>query len=263
MTALRHFLLAIQYFTRIPITGSLATWVGFSPELLSKSAGHFPGVGFLVGSLSALSLWGSDFLFPDSPFLIVFISLLVSILITGAFHEDGLADVADGLGGSLERDRALEIMKDSRLGTFGTLALILILGIKVSVLSSLLSHSLLATLLTLVLAHVLSRFLPLITIQLLAPLTDRSDSKSKPLIETMPRQTSFTGVIWVLIVFTGISMLHPLTAWGGGLLFAIISYGMITAYFQKRLQGFTGDCLGATQQITEVSFYLGTLACLS
>ena len=127
---IRHYLLAIQFFTRIPVTGRLADWVGFSPAMLRASAAHFPGVGWLVGALvagfTALLLAG----LPDggySPLVAAVWGTAFGVLITGAFHEDGLADVADGLGGTQDRERALIIMKDSRVGAFGAIAVCLVL----------------------------------------------------------------------------------------------------------------------------------------
>ncbi|RYF36676.1 MAG: adenosylcobinamide-GDP ribazoletransferase, partial [Comamonadaceae bacterium] len=130
----REFLLALQFFTRIPVTGRLADWVGYSPELLRASAAHFPGVGLLVGLGAALAYGLLITVLPDSlfsPLLAAALSTAVTVLLTGGFHEDGLADVADGLGGSHERDCALEIMKDSRVGAFGAMALVLALLAKV------------------------------------------------------------------------------------------------------------------------------------
>ena len=102
----RHYLLSLQFFTRIPVTGRLAEWVGFSPAMLRASAGHFPGVGWLVGGLLAGLSWLLLILLPDSvmtPLVVAAFGTAAGVLLTGAFHEDGLADVADGLGGSLDR----------------------------------------------------------------------------------------------------------------------------------------------------------------
>jgi adenosylcobinamide-GDP ribazoletransferase len=112
---LRHYLLAIQFFTRIPVTGRLAAWVGFSPALLRASAAHFPGVGVVVGALVAGATAVLLACLPPGPFAPLVAAVLgtvLSVMVTGAFHEDGLADVADGLGGSSDRDRALVIMND-------------------------------------------------------------------------------------------------------------------------------------------------------
>ena len=127
MQFIRHYLLALQFFTRIPVTGKLANWVGYSPAMLRASAAHFPGVGWLVGALlaglSAL-LWRVLPANTFAPLVVAALGTAMGILLTGAFHEDGLADVADGLGGSLERNRALEIMKDSRVGAVGVVGVV-------------------------------------------------------------------------------------------------------------------------------------------
>jgi len=128
--ALRHYLLAVQFFTRIPITGRLAQWVGYSPAMLRASSAHFPGVGWLVAAAAVachaalMTGLGTGLLVP---WVAAVFSTVATVLVTGGFHEDGLADVADGLGGSAERERALDIMKDSRIGAYGAMALVLAL----------------------------------------------------------------------------------------------------------------------------------------
>ena len=134
MSFIRHFLIAIQFFTRIPIDGRLADWVGFSPAMLRASAAHFPGVGWVVGGLTALVFWGLVKVLPVQPaasWVAAVLSTAFSVWLTGAFHEDGLADTADGLGGAVSRERALDIMKDSRIGSYGAIALVLALIAKV------------------------------------------------------------------------------------------------------------------------------------
>src|SRR5690606_27354366 len=129
MTALRHFLLALQFFTRIPVTGRLAAWVGFSPQMLRASTAHFPGVGWVVGGCAAAVFVVARAGLPGTAGALAtaLLSTVATVLLTGAFHEDGLADTADGLGGSAQRARALEIMKDSRIGAFGAITLVLAL----------------------------------------------------------------------------------------------------------------------------------------
>ena len=102
MNFIREFLLAVQFFTRIPVTGALAEWVGFSPAMLRASAAHFPGVGWLVGAVVAGITWALLALLPPGPYAPLVAAVLgtaAGVWLTGAFHEDGLADVADGLGG--------------------------------------------------------------------------------------------------------------------------------------------------------------------
>src|SRR3954471_2245926 len=134
----REYLLAVQFFTRIPITGRLAEWVGYSPELLRASAGHFPGVGILAGPFAAAMYALVQAMLPDTtftPLVAAALSTAATVLLTGGFHEDGLADTADGLGGGHDREHALQIMKDSRVGAFGAMALVLAVLAKVSLLA--------------------------------------------------------------------------------------------------------------------------------
>ena len=277
---LRHYLLAVQFFTRIPVTGRLAEWVGYSPALLRGSAAHFPGIGWLVGALAAGMYLVLLALLPASPFaplVAAVLSTVTSVLLTGGFHEDGLADVADGLGGSAERDRALEIMKDSRVGAFGSLALMLALLGKVALLALLGSveitlpglddASLEATLeapfdgwlvaVALFAAHVVSRGLPLLLIRLLPHVGDTASSKSKPLAEQISLPSLGAASVWVFLALALAAIALPAINLIVACSFAVIALLWMGRLFTRRLQGFTGDCLGATQQVCEIAFYLG------
>ena len=118
------FLLAVQFLTRLPVdTAKL-----YSPNRMANAIRYYPLVGGLVGGASAGVFLLADTVFPAA--LSVLFAMAAGLLITGAFHEDGLADTFDGIGGGLTRETALQIMKDSRLGTYGTLALIIALAIK-------------------------------------------------------------------------------------------------------------------------------------
>jgi adenosylcobinamide-GDP ribazoletransferase len=264
---IRHYLLAIQFFTRLPVTGALAVWVGFSPAMLRASAAHFPGVGWLVGGLVAGFTWGLLHLLPASPFAPLVAAVLgtvLGVLITGAFHEDGLADVADGLGGTQNQARALEIMKDSRVGAFGAIAMVLVLMTKVALLAllgslpSVDSYRLLCV--ALFVAHVVSRTWPLLIIRLLPHVGDTAASKSKPLADQITLGSLGVAFLWC---FSALALVQ--TAWQAINLVAVcaallasgIAFVVMWRWFARRLQGFTGDCLGATQQVCELAFYLG------
>jgi len=260
MNILRHYLLAVQFFTRIPVTGRLAEWVGFSPALLRASAAHFPGVGWLVGAMVASLSAGLFMVLPPGPFTPLVVAVLgtvAGVLITGAFHEDGLADVADGLGGSPERARALVIMKDSRVGAFGAIALVLVLLTKVSLLALIGSAQPSVMVWGLFAAHVASRSYPLLTIRTMVHVGDDAGSKSKPLAD----QIGLAGLAWALAWLVAALALVVLA--GAGVPLAVpmacatLAWLWMWRWFQRRLQGFTGDCLGATQQVCEVAFYLG------
>lgn len=271
---IRHYLLSLQFFTRIPVTGRLAGWVGYSPAMLRASAGHFPGVGWLVGALVAAFTALLLAALPEggySPLVAAVWSTAFGVLITGAFHEDGLADVFDGLGGSPQRERALIIMKDSRVGAFGAIALMLALLAKVSLLALLgsVSPALLCT--ALFLAHVVSRTWPLLLIRLMPHVGDAAGSKSKPLADQISGAALVTAFSWcflalalvlyaqnaiglIAIDLSDMALLQALVA---GLALSGVAWGLMGRWFWRRLQGFTGDCLGATQQVCELAFYLG------
>ena len=272
--ACRHYLLALQFFTRIPVTGRLADWVGFSPALLRASAGHFPGVGWLVGGLLAgftalllAALPGNLF----SPLVAAALGTALGVLVTGAFHEDGLADVFDGLGGSPDRARALVIMKDSRVGAFGAIAVMLVLFTKVALLALLGSESGMLMCVALFLAHVVSRSWPLLLIRLMPHVGDAAGSKSKPLADQISARSLLTSFLWcfsalavVLYAFSYSNLIaidvagfQLLPALMTALALSALAWGLMGRWFWRRLQGFTGDCLGATQQVCELAFYLG------
>ena len=272
--SIRHFLLAIQFFTRIPVTGRLADWVGFSPAMLRASAAHFPGVGVVVGAMvagfSAL-LWAGMPPSAFTPLVVAVLGTVLSVMVTGGFHEDGLADVADGLGGSSDRDRALVIMKDSRVGAFGVLAVVLALLAKVSLLALIGSVSLRWMLLGICAAHVVSRTWPLLLIRLMPHVGDVAGSKSKPLADQISTGSLFTAGIWCfvalapVIIACGAMDVGAVQGWDAAALLplatALLASGLALAYMGRllwrRLQGFTGDGLGATQQVCEIAFYLG------
>lgn len=260
MDPLRHYLLALQYFTRVPVTGPLAKWAGYSPRRLRASAAHFPGVGALVGLCAAGVAFGLLLVLESSPlaFLVAAAaSTVATVLLTGGLHEDGLADVADGLGGGSDRDRALAIMKDSRVGAFGALALMLALLLKVSLLALIGATSASTLGVALVLAHVVSRTWPLLVIRWLPHVGDTSRSRSKPLADHISGATLAAGFVWLLLAL-------GLTGWLQGALFllasliaSLVALLVMVRLFRRRLGGFTGDCLGATQQVCEIACYLG------
>ncbi|MDB5932105.1 MAG: cobalamin-5-phosphate synthase [Polaromonas sp.] len=269
---IRDYLLAVQFFTRIPITGSLAEWVGYSPEQLRASAAHFPGIGVPVGAVAAAVFALLQALLPDStfsPLVAAVLSTIATALLTGGFHEDGLADVADGLGGSYDRARALEIMKDSRVGAFGAMALVLALLCKVALLAILGSVEgipvaadaspfngwyVCAALWT---GHIVSRGLPLLMIWWLPHVGDTATSKSKPLADQLSPSALLIAFAWCFGALALASLALDAMNLIVGCSFAGLALLGLVRFFRRRLQGFTGDCLGCTQQVCEIAFYLG------
>lgn len=272
MNFIRHYLIALQFFTRIPVTGKLANWVGYSPAMLKASAAHFPGIGYLVGGISAAVFYLSYLALPHAnthatthatAWVAIFLSMVVSVMLTGAFHEDGLADLADGLGGHVARERSLDIMKDSRIGTYGSVALILGFLGKFSLLSLCTQINPWLTCIALFAAHVSSRFMPLWIIYSLPHVGDTPQSKSKPLAESIALSSLLIGCIWWAMAMVLVVIMMPqMTLWLAAISACIIAAWWMRRLLQRRLQGFTGDGLGATQQVCELAFYLGLLLAL-
>ena len=272
----REYLLALQFFTRIPITGPLAEWVGYNAEMLRASAGHFPGVGVLVGGMAAATYALLQTLLPETvftPLVAAALSTVLTVLLTGGFHEDGLADAADGLGGGHTRERVLEIMKDSRVGAFGAMALVLALLSKVALLAVLNSvegapegwsetpfggsYSTWYVCAALWAGHVVSRGLPLLLIYLLPHVGDTAASKSKPLADQISANSLWIAFAWCFMVLALVSNIFDAINLVVACSFSLMALLWMGRLFKRRLQGFTGDCLGATQQVCEIAFFLG------
>ena len=265
MDFFRHFLLAVQFFTRIPITGKLAAWVGYSPDMLRRSAAHFPGVGWIVGATAAAIFGATLFLFKGqaySSLVAAALSTLCSVWLTGGFHEDGLADTCDGLGGGSTREKALRIMKDSRIGSYGTLALVLALILKISLLALLGTRSALAGAAALAGAHVLSRAAQLPLMRGMAYVGEADGSKAKPLADDMSTAALAAGLLWAAPAAWLLAAVHGWGAAAAALAAMLAALAWMACLLQRRLQGFTGDALGATQQVCELALYLGLAAVL-
>jgi len=243
------FLLAVQFLTRVPIsTDRLHT-----PERLEAATRHYPLVGLLIGTVCALTFWTSHFLFPAAIALIF--AIAVGLLLTGGFHEDGLADTFDGIGGGLSRTKALEIMKDSRLGTYGTLALIVALGLKFTTLYALPALWIITGLIA---AHSISRFSSIIVIA--TSTYAREDGKAKPVASGISGAGLSIAALTILAVLVTASWILPALAILAGLAGLMAGHIGMRLFFERNLRGYTGDTLGAVQQASEIGFYLGLLA---
>lgn len=252
---LKLFLTAVQFFTRIPVPH----WVGHTPQQLDQSARYFPLVGLCVGLLAALVLYLSQLVLPLN--VSIALSMLASILLTGAFHEDGLSDFVDGMGGGYTREKILAIMKDSRVGAYGVMAIVLALLIKYLTLQALSNaHSLVFVIVALIVAHGVSRLLAVSIMLTQTYVRDDDSARAKPVAQGLGRSSFMvvvlTGVMsLVLLVWVGFGMVNIISALACALLLRLY----LGRLMFKNIGGYTGDCLGAVQQITEIGFYLGLL----
>ena len=244
------FFSAVMFFTRIPVP----TIKNYSSEHLQKSARYFSWVGLLVGLIGASVFYISQKYFSAS--LAIAFSMLATILTTGAFHEDGFADCCDAFGGGWNKEKILTIMKDSRLGTYGVIGLIGILGFKFLLLQELLIYiSVKQMLFVIIAAHSCSRLMPVIVMHLLVYVQDIDVSKSKPLANR-----KLTVIEMIIAIAGGLICFLFLPLYFLFILIPILlSTFLMANYFKKWIGGYTGDCLGTTQQICELIFYFGVV----
>jgi adenosylcobinamide-GDP ribazoletransferase len=241
----RLFLIAMQFLTRLPAPRDLET----NEEELGRAAMFFPLVGMLVGGGGALLHVALLHLLPPST--CVLLVLVYASFITNAFHEDGLADAVDGFGGGWTRERVLEIMRDSRIGTFGALALIFLVLAKYNLLTALEPSSVWRWL---IVAHIAARWTAL-PLCLWLPYA-RAEGQGK----LVARRVGYGGV--AVATVTLLAALALLNWCAAAIAFAIVIVVVAASgwYYRRRLGGITGDCLGATNQVTEVIFYLVAVA---
>jgi adenosylcobinamide-GDP ribazoletransferase len=263
---MRGLMLALQYFTRLPLPAALARWAGFDAGLQRASLAHFPGIGLLVAAVAVGCYWAVDRVLPRSgftPLVAAVLSTAATALFTGGLHEDGLADMADGLGGGRARAAALEIMKDPRIGSFGALALLLALLGKIALLGLVGAvggwTGAAAALLG---GHVISRGLTLAIVASLPNIGSATTSKSLPVAGRIEWTGLLVAAAWSALGLALAAGLSSPVFCAAGVAAAVIALLWIRQMLARRLQGFTGDCLGAAQQLCEIAFYLGAAMAL-
>jgi adenosylcobinamide-GDP ribazoletransferase len=242
---LNIFLNALMFYTRLPCPKNLV----FSEQILNKSLRYFPLAGMIVAGIASGFLLLSLLIFPLSVSLIIMLAAV--ILLTGCIHEDGFADFFDGFGGGFKRERILEIMKDSRIGSYGATAMILLLALKYFSLADLSAGKIPLVFIS---AHGASRVFSVILVK----------SSSYARDEGKALHTRY-GVEEKSFLIAATSGLAPLLMFDYRfvliyMLLGVTLFGAFRQYLHRKIGGFTGDTLGALQQFTEVLFYLTFVA---
>lgn len=241
---LRTFLHALQFLTRLPAP----RFAEFDPDDLSRSAIWFPVVGLVIGAVVALGVWAGG---QASPWIGALAGLVLWVWITGALHLDGLGDVADGLGAShRDPDRFLDVLRDPHVGAFGVIAMALQLIAKLVLLSELPASDA-WTLVALVLIPAWARWGTQVWSLAVPPLAKGSGER-------------FSWQISKPVVAVQGLLLAALSAWAApALLGALLIVPAVALYWRRRLGGITGDCLGASVEVTETLLLLLVVAILS
>ncbi len=237
---------AMMLLTRIPVP-----WrkISNKPPNLSRSAWAYPLVGLIISFIGAFAYAVVAYL-NLSPMLAALLAVLAMVLTTGAFHEDGLADMADGIGGGMTKDKKLEIMRDSRVGTYGAVALILSIMIRVETLDT---FSYMAAILAIVAAGPLSRAMIVLALYLLPPARE----KGLGTVAGEPPQAAmitalFFGIIPLALLWSPLSILLAIIA-------SILALILVSRIAMKSVDGYTGDILGAIQQVSEAAIMIALL----
>jgi adenosylcobinamide-GDP ribazoletransferase len=252
---IKIFFTALMFYTRIPCPKN----IDHHPDYINKATRYFPLIGWIVGAISFLFYWASSFLFDTN--IAIIIALIVGVLTTGAFHEDGLADVFDGFGGGWTKERILDIMKDSRVGAYGAMAIVFLLLLKFVGL-----HNLIATkqfsnsqiLHFFITYHSLARLAAINIVFTSTYSRDDETSKVKPIAKTHSYKeivgAYFFGLAPLLfVVYFSVKFLIVLLPLALLIFFARL-------YFIKWIGGYTGDCLGAVEQMAELIIILNFVA---
>lgn len=235
------------FFTRLPLP-SLGSP---SADEMRRSATYFPLIGWIIGGVAAGVWWSAIKAFP--PLIASGLSLVSTVMLTGAMHEDGFADVCDGFGGGFTKERTLAIMQDSRVGAFGVVGLLLSLGLKwqcVAALPTALTPTILIA------AHTISRSAS-ITLMSTLDYVREGPSKARALTSKL---RSWRLALVIFLGMCPVLLLPQCYLWA--VIPVIIVRFIAARWFCSRLGGYTGDCLGAVQQISELVFLLaaGSLA---
>jgi adenosylcobinamide-GDP ribazoletransferase len=246
MNQLRIFLTAVMFYTRIPVPKS----VGYSQENMSRSTVYLPIIGLLVGAVGGGVYLLSDIFLPTG--ISVLLCMIATILLTGAFHEDSIADFCDGFGGGRDKEGILRIMKDSHIGTYGTVGLILTLGMRYLTLSNLYPGVFLAVIIA---GNAYSRFQPVLLINTSEYMRKNAENKAGGVVAELSFKTILISFIFALIPM----LFLPLWTSGFIILIELITFLLFRLYVHRKLGGYTGDVLGALQQISEIVFYLSFL----
>lgn len=256
-----------MFYTRIPCPKN----IDHNPDYLNKASRYFPLIGWIVGGICFGIYYLASIVFSVEIALIL--SIIAGILTTGAFHEDGFADVCDGFGGGWTKEKILLIMKDSAIGAYGTIGLVLLFLLKFETLYNLVSlpqtcnlycfasslslGSAACILLLFISAHSVSRLAAVSIVFTHQYSREDATSKSKPIAQNFTWKEVVGALFFGLLPLVVLSLSH----WQLLLVLipVFIARFFLARYFQKWIDGYTGDCLGATQQVCEVVFYLSII----
>lgn len=261
MTGLRRefcfFLMALQFLTRLPLPARVGQDF---PEVGAHAMRYFPLAGALIGAatatvaLLALQRWSAP--------VAAILATGFSVWLTAALHEDGLADTCDALFGTASREKALQVMKDARIGTWGASGLILTLLLRILLLAELLARDPWAAATALIAAHAAARAVPVVLMQSLPYAGDEARARTRALTRDSQRRDAVIAALTgaVILVAAAAWQTAPLAAGSSALALLVLLPVALRAWLLRRLGGQNGDTLGAAEQLGEVLVLLAFAA---
>jgi adenosylcobinamide-GDP ribazoletransferase len=244
------FFLALQFLTRLPWPAD----VSYSEVAMQRSPGWYPAVGLVIGGLSAVIFLAAALVLPH--LMAVLITVSAGLLLTGALHEDGFADLCDGLGGARgARSRALEIMRDSRIGAYGAIGLGMALALRIAALMLLPPW---AVPVAVIVGAVVSRasMTRAMAVSIYVRALGAGSAMAGEMPDSVLQRALLTGAVLMVISWP----VFGLWAGIGGAIGVTAAHLGLRKIYEPRLGGYTGDCLGAVQIVTEIGFLVGLLA---
>lgn len=253
------FCLALMFFTQLPVIKFFAKKLPYSEKRMNQANRYFSLVGLVISLLVVFSYSIYSELFTLE--IAIVLMMITSVFITGAFHEDGLADMADGMGGGYTKPKRLTIMKDSRIGTYGAVALVLALLLKFQLLIELGQYEIgqgSTLIIAVVFAYGLSRALAASLIFDTPYVADEDQSKSKPIAAQQSK--SDLTILFVIALIPCLAFPWFFDNYFLLLVKMVVVLALMRFAFRhwliSKISGFTGDCLGAAQQLSELAIYL-------
>jgi adenosylcobinamide-GDP ribazoletransferase len=258
-------LLALQFLTRIPVPGLARLSPDVVNVALGRAVGWFPLVGALVGAVTAGTMLGAEQFWPR--IVAVLLALAVEARLTGAFHEDAVADFCDGIGGGRDPAHVRQIMKDSRIGSYGALGLVLAVALRAALMLSL-PASPMFVFVAIVAASTFGRLIAVVAMSTIPPASDNaasagapggSPSLAKDITSVLPSSALVVAAVTAAIVLLPFALLAPLA-----LLVAIVATAVFLVWLRalllRKIGGITGDCLGFGVYVGQLIVLLAAIA---
>lgn len=248
-------LLAVQFLTRLPVPGLSAVTPETAKAGLAKAVIWFPVVGGLVGALTAAALIAADHLWPR--IVAVILALIVEARLTGAFHEDAVADFCDGFGGGMTPQRIHEIMKDSRIGSYGTLGMGLAVALRAALLVALPDALILPALIA---SAGFGRYLAVCLMAIIPPLV-QTGGLAKDVGAQVGAGQWLAASLLTLPFMVSLGMMTPVPLFGA-LVISLIFALWFRRILMRHLGGVTGDCLGFGVYVGQLLILLAAVSTL-